>query len=130
MHPFATKAGDELTARQQQMYDFIRGYIRDHGFSPSVREIGAALGITSPNGVLSQVRALEKKGRLTRVLNTSRSFRLVGDACDDRDPRLDELLACCRLALEAMDSPGGPGPDLRARMERAVEMTAGQEGGE
>jgi SOS-response transcriptional repressor LexA len=125
MHHLATKVGDPPTPRQAEMLDFIRGHIRDHGFSPSVREIGAALGITSPNGVLSQIRALEKKGRLTRVLNTSRSFRLVGDDPADLAASHAELRACCELAL----AHGGIlSKTLMARMERAVEASHGAGG--
>jgi SOS-response transcriptional repressor LexA len=106
-----------LTARQQQMYDFVRDFRKEHGFSPSVREIGAALRIASPNGVLCHVKALVKKGYLTRVWNTSRSFRLVGDEPGDLAASHAELLACCELAL----AHGGLSKAIAARMARAVE---------
>jgi repressor LexA len=51
-----------LTERQQEVFDFVKEKILKRGYGPSVREIGAAVGISSPNGVLCHLKALERKG--------------------------------------------------------------------
>ncbi|GIU75573.1 MAG: LexA repressor [Bryobacteraceae bacterium] len=51
-----------LTARQQQIYDFILAYRRENGCSPSIPEIQRQFGIHSPNGVAGHLRALAAKG--------------------------------------------------------------------
>ena len=55
-----------LTHRQQQVLDFIRAGIATNGHAPSMLEIGAHLGITSTNGVNDHLKALERKGALSR----------------------------------------------------------------
>lgn len=60
------RAVDPLTARQRAVYDFVRKAIEETGVAPSVREIGDAFGITSPNGVICHLRVLERRGYLTR----------------------------------------------------------------
>jgi repressor LexA len=64
-----------LTHRQQQVLDFIRESITDRGYPPTLREIGAHMGIRSTNGVNDHLRALERKGYLTREDMKSRALR-------------------------------------------------------
>jgi repressor LexA len=66
-----------LTARQHQAYDFIRDFIREHGYSPTLQEIAAALGITGNVGVLRHLDALERQGLLRRTLRNSRAIVLT-----------------------------------------------------
>lgn len=66
-----------LTDRQFDMYVAIRDFEREHGFAPTVREIGEIMGIASPNGVLCHVRAIQKKGLIVREYATSRSIRVL-----------------------------------------------------
>jgi repressor LexA len=63
----------KLTDRQQQVLDFIHEYIEDHCYPPTLREVGAHLGISSTNGVNDHFKALERKGYLTRDESKSRS---------------------------------------------------------
>ena len=63
---------DVLTKRQKDVYEFIRDKIRNRGYGPTVREIGDAFGIRSPNGVMCHLKAIEKKGLITREKNMSR----------------------------------------------------------
>ena len=65
-----------LTDRQQEVYEFIRDKIRGRGYGPTVREIGAEFGIASPNGVMCHLRALERKGLVSREPNLSRAITL------------------------------------------------------
>ena len=64
-----------LTARQEQVLSFIRQSIQDRGYPPTLREIGAHMGIRSTNGVNDHLRALERKGYLTREDMKSRALR-------------------------------------------------------
>ncbi|MEO8800684.1 MAG: transcriptional repressor LexA [Polyangiaceae bacterium] len=67
-----------LTQRQQMVLDFIRQSITDRGYPPTLREIGARMGIRSTNGVNDHLRALERKGYLTREDMKSRALRPIG----------------------------------------------------
>src|ERR1700733_8478843 len=66
-----------LTQRQQMVLDFIRQTIADRAYPPTLREIGARMGIRSTNGVNDHLRALERKGYLTREDMKSRGVRPV-----------------------------------------------------
>src|SRR6202453_4007173 len=67
-----------LTQRQQMVLDFIRESIHSRGYPPTLREIGARMGIRSTNGVNDHLRALERKGYLTREDMKSRALRPTG----------------------------------------------------
>jgi len=67
-----------LTQRQQMVLDFIRSSITERGYPPTLREIGARMGIRSTNGVNDHLRALERKGYLTREDMKSRALRPTG----------------------------------------------------
>ena len=79
MDPF-----DNLTDRQEAVYVFIRDKIRGRGYGPTVREIGRQFGIHSPNGVVCHLKALEKKGLITREPNMSRAIQLSAEPMEDR----------------------------------------------
>ena len=74
---------DQLTQRQREVYEFIRGKIRHRGYGPTVREIGTQFEIRSPNGVMCHLKALEKKGLITREPNMSRAIMLTSEPADD-----------------------------------------------
>lgn len=67
----------KLTARQQEILDYIERVVSTTGVPPSIRQIGAALGISSTNGVRSHLKALEKKGYIHRSLRTSRGIAML-----------------------------------------------------
>lgn len=67
----------QLTDRQQNVYEMIRSLIVKRGYGPTVREIGEHFGIKSPNGVMCHLRALERKGLITRSPNKSRAIELT-----------------------------------------------------
>jgi len=69
---------DQLTTRQREVYNFIREKILGRGYGPTVREIGEHFHISSPNGVMCHLKALEKKGMITREANRSRAIQLTG----------------------------------------------------
>ena len=66
-----------LSRRQQQMIDFIRRFLGDHQFPPTIREIGEAVDISSTSVVNYNLNALEKKGLIERDRNVSRGLRLA-----------------------------------------------------
>jgi repressor LexA len=78
------EAHEQLTDKQQKVYGFIRGKIRGRGYGPTVREIGEHFGIRSPNGVMCHLKALEKKGLITREANRSRAIQLAAEPLNQR----------------------------------------------
>jgi repressor LexA len=62
-----------LTRRQREVYDFIRHFVDEHGYSPSLEEIGAAFGLSSVATVHKHVQHLVEKGFLRKAWNRSRS---------------------------------------------------------
>ena len=74
-----------LTERQQMVLDYIRQSITDRGYPPTLREIGARMGIRSTNGVNDHLRALERKGYLTREDMKSRALRPVSQSDEDAE---------------------------------------------
>lgn len=67
-----------LTQRQQKVLDFIRSHFLASGHPPTLREIGAFMGIRSTNGVNDHLKALERKGVLIRgPKGRSRSLRPI-----------------------------------------------------
>jgi repressor LexA len=67
----------KLTERQREIYDFIREKIESRGYGPTVREIGEAFEIKSPNGVMCHLKALEHKGLISRKGFSARAIQLL-----------------------------------------------------
>ena len=66
-----------ITARQREIFEYLREKIVARGYGPTVREIGQHFGITSPNGVTCHLKALEKKGLISREAYMSRAIQLT-----------------------------------------------------
>src|SRR6266498_3738682 len=76
-HMFAE--GDPvLTDRQRQILDFLTKYVDAHGYPPTVREIGEAVGLASPSPVHAHLANLERAGLLRRDPTKPRAIELVG----------------------------------------------------
>jgi repressor LexA len=73
------------TGRQQRILDVIQEFSDEHGYPPSVREIGARVGLSSSSTVQSHLKALEKQGRLDRDPTKPRALRLTGAAARPAD---------------------------------------------
>jgi len=71
-----------LTQRQNEAYEFIRGYMDRTRKPPTMEEIGEALGIASTNGVYKLLQALEKKGWIDREKHAARGIRLIEEEQD------------------------------------------------
>ena len=67
-----------VSERQRQIYDFIVAYARKHGYPPTVREIGAEVGLASPSTVHVHLAKLEDAGYLRRDPTKPRALELVG----------------------------------------------------
>ena len=68
----------KLTAKQQQIYDYILAFTNEHGYPPSVREIGAAVGLKSPSTVHFHMNGLEKAGVIVKAEGKTRAITLPG----------------------------------------------------
>ena len=67
-----------LTGRQQEIWDFLVDYVDAHGYPPTVREIGEAVGLASPSTVHAHLANLERAGLLKRDPTKPRALELVG----------------------------------------------------
>jgi len=70
---------DRLTKRQQQILDMIEAHMTERGYPPSVREIGEAVGLTSPSSVHSQLNSLQRLGYLRRDPTKPRAIEVRYD---------------------------------------------------
>jgi len=68
-----------LTRRQREIYDFVRGFVTQRGYSPSLEEIGAHFGLSSVATVHKHVQHLVEKGLLKKAWNRSRSVEPVAE---------------------------------------------------
>ena len=67
-----------LTERQQEIWQFLAEYLDEHGYPPTVREIGDAVGLASPSTVHAHLANLERAGLLRRDPTKPRAIELVG----------------------------------------------------
>jgi repressor LexA len=67
----------EGEVRRGQIVEFIRGYIEDHGYSPSMSEVGDAVGLSSPNSVRGHIHKLRDDGVLAITPSVARSIRVI-----------------------------------------------------
>ena len=67
-----------LTTRQQEIWQFLAEYVDEHGYPPTVREIGNAVGLASPSTVHAHLANLERAGLLRRDPTKPRAIELVG----------------------------------------------------
>jgi repressor LexA len=68
----------ELTGRQREIWSFLVDYVDRHGYPPTVREIGAAVGLASPSTVHAHLANLERAGLLRRDPTKPRALELLG----------------------------------------------------
>ncbi len=78
-----------LTARQRDILAVIRSAVEERGYPPSVREIGEAVGLTSPSSVAHQLGVLEKKGLLRRDANRPRALVVADETSSIVDAGAD-----------------------------------------
>jgi repressor LexA len=73
MNPLLSASSAQLTSRQQELLDYLRGYQRANGVMPSTRDIQRHFGFSSQTAAMSHLRALEKKGAIRRHPNMARA---------------------------------------------------------
>jgi repressor LexA len=76
-----------LTTRQQEIWQFLAEYVDAHGYPPTVREIGDAVGLASPSTVHAHLANLERAGLLRRDPTKPRAIELVGRRRDESPTR-------------------------------------------
>jgi repressor LexA len=98
-----TLEAEMLTGRQQEIWDFLVEYVDRHGYPPTVREIGEAVGLASPSTVHAHLANLERAGLLRRDPTKPRALELVG-----REREEAPASAMARLPLLGQIAAGGP----------------------
>jgi repressor LexA len=93
-----------LTGRQQEIWKFLTHYVDEHGYPPTVREIGEAVGLASPSTVHAHLANLERAGLIKRDPTKPRALELR------RDPKPETARAddVHRLPLLGEIAAGGP----------------------
>jgi repressor LexA len=133
-----------LTARQQEIWQFLVEYLDGHGYPPTVREIGAAVGLASPSTVHAHLANLERAGLLRRDPTKPRALELVGHRRQERLapeavesgqtklPLLGQIAAGAPLLAEenvedeiAVPEPLGRGADFLLRVRGDSMIDAG-----
>jgi repressor LexA len=103
----ATPEADVLTARQQEIWQFLVDYVDRHGYPPTVREIGEAVGLASPSTVHAHLANLERAGLLRRDPTKPRALELIGhrrEAARAEAPEPEHV----KLPLLGQIAAGGP----------------------
>jgi repressor LexA len=94
-----------LTSRQQEIWQFLASYVDEHGYPPTVREIGDAVGLASPSTVHAHLANLERAGLLKRDPTKPRAIELVGRR---REEPASRNVATPTLPLVGQIAAGGP----------------------
>ena len=79
----------KLTPKQQQIYDYILSFTSQHGYPPSVREIGAAVGLKSPSTVHFHMKGLEEAGVIVKAEGKTRAITIP--VAEETDPRENQI---------------------------------------
>jgi repressor LexA len=111
-----------LTGRQQEIFDFVVDYVDEHGYPPTVREIGEKVGLASPSTVHAHLANLERAGLLRRDPTKPRALELLGEhkrasgapAGVERLPLVGEIAAGGPLLAEENIEDHVAVPDLLA----------------
>jgi repressor LexA len=96
-----------LTARQQEIWNYLVEYVDRHGYPPTVREIGEQVGLASPSTVHAHLANLERAGLLKRDPTKPRALELIGRERREAEP-VAEPADVTRLPLLGEIAAGGP----------------------
>ena len=97
-----------LTARQQEIWNYLVEYVDRHGYPPTVREIGEQVGLASPSTVHAHLANLERAGLLRRDPTKPRALELIGRERREAQPVAGEMADVLRLPLVGEIAAGGP----------------------
>ena len=99
-----------ITKRQEDVLIYIKKYVVEHGFPPSTREIGAALGLSSPATVHTHLKKLEDAGCIRKTDSKFRTIEIVGE--NEYAEKNEELVkvpllgkVSCGSPIEAIENP-------------------------
>jgi repressor LexA len=103
-------AAPQLTARQQEIWQFLVDYVDRHGYPPTVREIGEAVGLASPSTVHAHLANLERAGLLRRDPTKPRALDLIGHRRESRglDESREAAIEEQKLPLLGQIAAGSP----------------------
>lgn len=107
-----------LTGRQKEIWDFLVEYLDGHGYPPTVREIGEAVGLASPSTVHAHLANLERAGLLRRDRTKPRALELIGRevaASPESLPLLGEIAAGGPLLADENVEEYVPVPEMLSR---------------
>ena len=96
-----------LTARQQEIWNYLVEYVDRHGYPPTVREIGEQVGLASPSTVHAHLANLERAGLLKRDPTKPRALELIGREKSEPAPAY-ESADVLRLPILGEIAAGGP----------------------
>lgn len=95
-----------LTKRQKQLVDYLRAYIGDHGYAPTLEEIGQHFGLGSLATVHKHLLNLERKGYIRRLAHRSRALELIEDRRRPRAATVPLLgLVAAGTPIEPVETP-------------------------
>ena len=112
---------EHLSERQKRIVEFLNEYVEENGYPPSIREIGAAAGISPTSVVSYNLKRLEEKGYISRDREVSRGLKLVAASRQAmsravvRIPLLGRIVAGEPLPV--------PGSDFALMGDETVELT-------
>jgi repressor LexA len=98
----------DLTKRQQEIFEFIKRYSTKHGYPPTVRDIGKAVGLASSSTVHAHLSNLEKVGLLRRDPSKPRALELLDRAVDTAVDNVRQLVRPSGLPLVGQVAAGSP----------------------
>ena len=98
----------ELTGRQREIWSFLGEYVDRHGYPPTVREIGEAVGLASPSTVHAHLANLERAGLLRRDPTKPRALELVGRGKGTEKGGENVVAELPKLPLLGQIAAGGP----------------------
>ena len=129
----------KLTKKQQQIYDYICAFADEHGYPPSVREIGAAVDLKSPSTVHFHLKGLEEAGMIAKSAGKTRAISLPNrpvaeemDAVANRVPIVGNVAAGSPILAEeciedylTFDTDGVEGEHFALRVRGESMIRAG-----
>ena len=102
----------DLTKRQQEIFDFIKSYSSKHGYPPTVRDIGKAVGLASSSTVHAHLANLEKAGLLRRDPSKPRALEMLDRAVegvrDTVSQGVQTIVGSSGLPVVGQVAAGGP----------------------
>jgi len=115
-----------LSHRQRQILDYIVQHAEAHGYPPTVREIGEAVGLSSSSTVHAHLKALEQAGLITRDAVLTRAIRVVSGGAEQRKPK--RVISLPVVGRVAAGKPLLAVEDIEDTFPIPREMLSGEDG--